>query len=284
MQSVGSALFHSAFVAVLVAGGLSVACVSNEDPEDGGKAGSGSAQGGSSGAASGGSATSGSTSGGSPAAGSGGAAGMPAAMVACASVAEASGTSPVITDFETMTSATGTYTFESAALLGGTYVYSDTTATEEPSTSALSLSPGHDESSTQALEAKIHNATWGGGVGLWFACLDASAYTGVTFWARGSSPAGKVKLLLSVNAVEIESKGGDCPDAGPCARPFTELELTDEWTEHTFKWADFTDGDAAGAAVPGSGDALCGIEFSLPNDNTSRDLELNVDDVAFTTE
>lgn len=283
MQSVGS--FHSALVAVLVAGGLSVACVSNEDPDDKGKAGS-SSGGSSSGAATGGSATSGSSTGGATGGGGSGSAGTPAMMAPCATVAEASGTSPVITDFETMTAATGTYTFESAALLGGTYIYSDTLATEDPSTQALSFSAGHDETSTQALVGKIHNATWGGGMGLWFACMDATVYKGITFWARGSSPAGGVKLLLTVNAVERAAKGGECPDGETikCERPVVTFEPTDEWKQYTYTWADFMPGSNDGTAVPGSGADLYGLEFALPNDNMSRDLELAVDDFAFTTE
>ncbi len=277
-----SAMFHSALVAVLAAG-FSVACVSNDEPDADGKAGS-SAQGGSSGAGStGGSAGSGAA-GASGGGGSSGSGGTPAVMISCASTAEASGTSPSITDFENLTTPTGTFTFESAGLLGGTYIYSDLTATEEPSTTAVELSEGHDEESTQAIVGKIHNATWGGGFGLWMACVDASVYTGVTFWARGVSPVGPVKLLLSTNAVEVEMKGGECPDAGPCDRPALTFQLTEEWTEHTYKWADFKDGNAAGTAVPASGDDLFGLEFALTNDNTSRELEIALDDIAFTTE
>lgn len=285
MQSVGSTMFHATFVALLLAGGLSVGCVSDEDPDGKGDAGSGGggsgATGGSAGSGTSGGAAGGSASGGG---GAGGTGGMPAAMISCAMTAEASGTSPLLTDFEALSAADGTFTFESAGLLGGSYIYSDLMAVDEPSTTERSLSEGHDETSKQALVGKIHNATWGGGLGLWFACIDASVYTGITFWARGSSPAGEVKVLLSVNAAEVAAKGGDCPDAGPCDRPFTTFELTDEWTEYTFEWADFTEGNAAGTPVPASPVDLYGLEFSLPNDNMSRDLELALDDVSFTTE
>jgi hypothetical protein len=275
MSNVGSVRYRSAFAAVLVSGGLFVACVSNDDvdgDESGGSAGTATA-----GAnAMAGTGTGGSTGG----TGGGGSAGTSTTPPACATVATASGTSPLITDFESMTSATGTYMFESPALTGGTYIYTDTMSAD--STSMLSFSAGHAEASTQALVGQIHNATWGGGMGLWFGCIDASVYTGITFWARGSSPAGAIKLNLSVNAVEVESKGGSCPDAGPCVRPSAPVEVTDEWQEFTFAWADFTPGDAAGTPVPGGGDGLYGIDFSIPNDNMARDLELAVDDFSFT--
>jgi hypothetical protein len=198
-------------------------------------------------------------------------------------VATASGSSPLIVDFEDMTAATGTYMFDDGAMTGGTYIYTDPMSTPA-STSMLSFAEGHDETSTQALVGTISNPTWGGGMGLWFSCQDASVYTGVTFWARGSSPAGPVQLNLTVNEAELESKGGGCPDAGPCTRPYLTFELTEEWTQHTFAWADFMPGDAAGTPIPSGADTLYGLDFGLTNDNMARELVLAVDDFAFTTE
>ena len=203
----------------------------------------------------------------------------------CAMVAKASGTSPVIVDFEAMTAPGAGFTFESAGIMGGTYVYSDLLApAADPSTSKLVLDAGHDEASTKALIGQIHNATWGGGMGLWFGCMDASVYTGVTFWVRGASPAGKVRLNLTVDKAVKVAEGGTCPDAGPCVRPFAELEVTDEWQQVTLAWADFTAGDSGGTALPAEVDAINGLDFGIPNDNMSRELELAIDDVAFTTE
>jgi hypothetical protein len=283
MSKLGLAMFQSASVAALLASSFCVGCVSNDPEDEPGSAGSGNAAtAGSGGSTSGGTASGGGGSGGS-ASGTGGSSGSATTTAACATEATASGTSPTISDFESMTSPTGTYTFESGGLLGGTYIYTDGMApATDPSTSKLAFGAGHDAASTQALVGTIHNATWGGGMGLWFACVDASAYTGVTFWAKGSSPAGEIAFNLTVNDVEVESKGGLCPDAGPCERPSAKIEITEEWKQYTFKWADFTPGNAAGTPVPGSGDNLYGIDFTLPNDDMSRDLELAIDDVAFT--
>lgn len=283
MSNVGSLVFHSALAAAIVAGGLLVGCVNNDPADDKSTAGTGNASGGSSTA---GTSTAGGGSEAAGTSGSGGSAGTASLLPACATVATASGTSPLITDFESMTAATGTYTFESAGLLGGTYIYSDNMApAADPSTSALSFAEGHEAASTQALDGKIHNATWGGGMGLWFACMDASAYSGITFWARGNSPAGSVKVNLSLNEVEVESKGGHCPDAGAetmCVRPYATFDVTDEWTQHTLAWGDFMPGSNGATPVPGSGQELYGIDFGIPNDNTSRELELVVDDFSFT--
>ena len=284
MESVRSAVVHSAFAAVLVSSCLFVGCV-NDGPEDKGTAGT------SSGAGTSSAGTSALPNAGASAGGTGsgtagtsnGTAGSVAKAPACATVAKASGTSPIITDFEGMTAPGSGFMFESAGITGGTYVYSDLMApAADASTSALSFDAGHDEASTKALVGKIHNATWGGGMGLWFACTDASVYGGITFWARGTSPAGKVRVNLTVDDAVKVSEGGKCPDAGPCVRPYAEIEVTDEWQEFPLAWADFTPGDSGGTALPGGGAAVTGVDFGIPNDNMSRDLELAIDDVSFT--
>jgi hypothetical protein len=281
MSNVGSVISHLAFASVLAAGAmLAGACVGKDDVDPSGT--SGSATGGT-GSASAGTSSGGSSSGsGTTTAGTGGRAA--ATPPACATVTKASGSSPVITDFETMTAASGTYKFDGGVMLGGTYIYSDPMSTPA-STFMLSLGAGHDAASTKALIGKISNPTWGGGMGLWFTCQDASAYKGVTFWARGVSPAGPVKLNLTVNEALVASQGGACPDTGACIRPYMTFDVTDEWTEYTFAWADFMPGEAeVGTPIPPAVDTLYGLDFGLTNDNMARDLELAVDDFAFTTE
>jgi hypothetical protein len=278
MSNVRSSMFPLAFASVLAAGAAFGGCVGKDDVDAEGSA--GTASGGSpavtAGNSSGGGVTAGTS---ASSAGTGGS--TTALPAACATVAKPSGASPLITDFETMTTATGTYMFDAGAFTGGTYAYSDLMSTPV-STSALSLVEGHDASSKKALLVKISNNTWGGGMGLWFTCQDASAYTGVKFWARGVSPAGPVRFNLTVNeTLEVKDNG---PCAGPCTRPNLTFELTDEWTEHTFAWADFMPGDAAGTPVPPTADTLYGLDFGLTNDNMERELELAVDDFAFTTE
>lgn len=281
MSDVRSLMFPLAFASVLAAGGVVFGgCVSKDDVDP--EASSGSASGGTgnttAGTASGGTAVA--AAGTSAAAGTGGtAAALPPA---CATVLKASGASPLITDFEAMTVATGTYMFDAGAMTGGTYIYTDPLSTPA-STSKLSLAAGHDAMSMKALVGTISNPTWGGGMGLWFSCQDASVYKGVTFWARGSSPAGPVKLNLTVNEALKVAEGGPCA-VEPCTRPYVTFEVTDEWTQQTFAWADFTPGAAGTTPIPGNAETLYGLDFGLTNDNMARDLELAVDDFSFTTE
>lgn len=276
MSNVGSLMFCSAVAAVLVTGGLLVGCVNNDPPEEMGS--SGTATGGTAVTPTAGTSAGGTGSGGTATGGSGGAAAKPKA---CATVVKASGTSPVITDFEGQATPTSGYMFESAGITGGTYIYTDMLDTT--STSKLAFAAGHDAASMQALDGQIHNTTWGGGMGLWFGCMDARVYTGITFWARGTSPAGKVKVNLTIDEAVMVIDGGSCPDAGPCVRPFVDIDVTDEWQQFTFAWADFMPGDAAGTALPGDTVAkINGLDFGLHNDNTERDLELTLDDFSFT--
>jgi hypothetical protein len=181
-----------------------------------------------------------------------------------------------------MTAPTGTYMFESPSILGGTYSYID--PADPNATQTLSFVAGHDAESTQALSFVVHSETWGAGMGLWFACMDASAYTGVTFWARGSAPSGPVELLLTTNDAVRVAEGGTCPDAGPCASPKVTVMLTDTWTQFTYAWGEFTPGDAAGTPVPATGNNVIGLNFNMGNDSTPNDLELVIDDFEFTTE
>ena len=282
MSNVRSLMFPVAFAGVLAAGIVIGGCVNKDDVDP--EASSGSASGGS------GNTAAGTTSGGSAVAAAGTstagtAAGGTAAATppACATILKASGKNPLITDFEALTVATGTYMFDAGAMTGGSYIYTDPLSMPA-STSKLSLGAGHDTASTKALVGTISNPTWGGGMGLWFSCQDATAYKGVTFWARGSSPAGPVKLNLTVNEALKVSEGGPCADAGPCTRPYVTFDVTEEWTQQTFAWADFMPGEAGTTAVPPDPLTLYGLDFGLTNDNMARDLELAVDDFSFTTE
>jgi hypothetical protein len=170
---------------------------------------------------------------------------------------------------------------------GNWYLFSDKTIGASESYDVAIINRG---ASKEGLHFKGKGFTnWGSGVGTFLqssnAPYDASAYAGVTFWARGVSPVGPVKLNLTVNEALVASQGGACPDTGACIRPYLTFEVTDEWTEHTFAWADFMPGEAAvGTPIPAAVDTLYGLDFGLTNDNMARDLELAVDDFAFTTE
>lgn len=87
-----------------------------------------------------------------------------------------------------------------------------------------------------------------GGVGIallgeFAAPLDASMYTGVSFWAKGSSLTKGLRVVASLTTVletycacepVREAGGTGCNDV-----PYKDVDITDSWAQYTVKWADF---------------------------------------------
>lgn len=85
--------------------------------------------------------------------------------------------------------------------------------------------------------------------------FDASAYAGITFWARATKP-----MVLNTTVVDAENttpgdKGGTCPAATPAAegacKPVAgrDIILTATWKQFKVGWTDFING---GPAAPAS--------------------------------
>lgn len=212
------------------------------------------------------------------------------------------GDSPLIVDFETgmldppsATGEPGSNFMFMGGENGGTYTY------QEPTPDLMrtvSLVPGRDGG--QALSVVLAGAIdYGGGMGIYFyPCIDASVYTGITLWARGSLPertldgatiaAGTVTLNLDVGDVATSSLDSigcamDAPaDMTLCTRPSTTFVVSDSWAQFTLLWSDFEPGNKNGTPYTPDGDNLLGINLAMDNAfGTSNDLELSIDDVAF---
>lgn len=114
---------------------------------------------------------------------------------------------------------------------------------------------------------------YGGGLGLWLsACIDASAFKGVSFWARGVAPNdGKATLKISLGDTmsttpDANGKFGSCPGTEKlCIHPTYEFKVTDDWTEVKVTWAMFKPGDAAGTPVIPNGRNITqfGVDIGL---------------------
>jgi hypothetical protein len=178
----------------------------------------------------------------------------------CEVKATLSGTSPQITDFEAAADPLDQFNFDTAFVLGGTYSYNDNSGT---GSDVLALVLGHDASSTKALQGTFHSELWGAGMGLWFdGCVDAKLYKGVSFWAKGTVPAGRIEFSLGT-----QMQAGTAPKYS-----FT---VTDTWKQFSVHWSDFnpcTDGDN-----------FSGMNFNVGNDFTPHDMTFIIDDVAFLT-
>jgi hypothetical protein len=74
-------------------------------------------------------------------------------------------------------------------------------------------------------------------------CIDASVFTGVSFWAKaGSLTTAKISAGFVTPAQNRVMFGGDCPDAAPAAMcnnyPQKGLTLTTDWAQYTVTFAE----------------------------------------------
>jgi hypothetical protein len=243
-----------------------------DDDDDGGTAGK-SAGGSSSGSSPGGSggSTAGSTSG-----GTGGAGGDSSQVVTeCVGVVPGSA---AIADFDTAPAAGAMYEWGSAAkgtmdFWGGTFNY--------PAALELSFEDG-------ALTAAGNVAEYAG-FGLYVQnCANASSFEGVRFKISGNPPQGKMSFAIQTNANEwANGTKGACLAAEDkkfidCSHPFASINVTEEPTEVTLKWADFGGGKPAADAKTTGADVI-GLQFILPWSETATayDVSVTVDDVQF---
>lgn len=137
-----------------------------------------------------------------------------------------------------------------------------------------------------ALDMKLtQESAYGGGLGFWMSCVNASTYKGITFWARGQTPAGTCSadagggscfaVQLSTAATTVVGDGGAGTCAGTsttCVSPqATNLPLSITWTQYQIPWANFSGGMATGAAYTPDGNGLAGLTFVVSLTWTASD-------------
>jgi hypothetical protein len=157
----------------------------------------------------------------------------------------------------------------STGIYSGPFVYGD-----EPdgNPETYGMVAGHD--STYALGiADTLAEEYGGGMGLWMSdCLDATAFSGISFWVRGSAPTGKVKISLmmeettSVTPATGDSNVGTCPGTDEtCIHPSFEFDVSADgsWARVELAWNRFQGGNAAGTSVPADGHNIWQIQFDI---------------------
>jgi len=181
---------------------------------------------------------------------------------------------PLIANFDgyngTVEAAAFTFYFGSEApnsgVLAGLFAFDDMTGTSV----RLGIVAGRTggwAASHQMLQA----SAWGGGMGLWFDCVDASAFSGISFWVRGVTGAGTFSLTASFlpttppNATDARGGGTCAGDPALCLNPALDaIPLTLDWTLIEIPWASFTPGQIGGAPFVPTGDELTGLTFGLP--------------------
>jgi hypothetical protein len=107
---------------------------------------------------------------------------------------------------------------------------------------------------------------WGGALGFWMGCIDASEFDGISFSVRGQVPGGTATLATGTEsttepAMDNPAAGGTCLSG--CASPSAPFPVSAEWTRVLLPWSAFTPGTANDASVPATGAGVTGLQFSL---------------------
>lgn len=176
-------------------------------------------------------------------------------------------TEPQVTDFEDYDGTTAadewgfSFNTEDDPVYGGSYEYNDDTGA-----ASIQMVTGHD--SDYAVNVQNAEASaWGGALGFWMSCIDASGYDGISFWARGPVPRGLAVLSLSMEETtppsEDDPAGGGTCTSEDCAGPSFEFEVTDQWSRVLLPWADFEPGTTGTASIPATGTNITGMTISL---------------------
>ncbi len=181
----------------------------------------------------------------------------------------------------------------------GTYSFGDGTATP-----VLALLAGHPPSMWAVSETVTHASAWGMGGGIWMGCADATAYKGISFYVRGTSPTGVFSFSMDMESTVMPDAsnaagGGTCPGTKDTCKGPTKanIPISMDWAPVQILWADFTAGMSDGTAVTPNGDDITGLSWNVPlafmldpssTDPTNGpyipvpgDLVINVDDISF---
>jgi hypothetical protein len=290
--------------ALLSLGSLS-ACISDDgDQSDEDETGGSSASGGTGGSSAGSGGTGGSSAGtGGSSAGTGG--GGPAGT-ACETPIVLDGSVAGIATFDDYDGATAldmwSFPFGGDAATGvflGPFGYGDD-VDGKPET--FEMAEGNDSMHSLRI-ADMLSEDYGGGLGLWIsACLDASAFEGVSFWVRGNSPSGEGKFSLLMNETTsnvgemADEKIGTCDgtdtgDMPTCVHPTYMFPVTDTWTQIEVAWNEFTAGNANGPVVRPDGHNIWQLQVDVGlvwvegeggvYTPTPDEYEFAIDDVTF---
>jgi len=179
---------------------------------------------------------------------------------------------PLVTDFESYSSATApdmwSFAFNAApgqplAVYAGPYQFSDGTGAQ-----SMRMVAGNGSNYAASISNTSASA-WGGGMGLWMGCIDASQFDGLAFDVRGNVPGGLASVSLAMQqtsapAADDANAGGTC--VAGCQPPLQQFPVGGNWARVLLPWKEFTPGSANQAAVPANGRDITGLSFSLALD------------------
>jgi hypothetical protein len=125
--------------------------------------------------------------------------------------------------------------------------------------------PGYSSSKYAASISNTQATKWGGQLGMWMGCVDASAYAGLSFWVKGSVPSSTATLALATagtSAPDTTGFGGGTCTTGTCSSPSITFSVTSDWSQVLIPWATFTPGTANGGNVTTTGSDITGMSWN----------------------
>jgi len=152
----------------------------------------------------------------------------------------------------------------SNAVYAGLYEYDDGTGAP-----AVSIAgSGNNNSKYAATLATTSQASkWGGALGIWMGCIDASAYQGLSFWVKGSAPKGTGTLVLASEATDApdpnDPAGGGTCTSGTCTAAQVDFPVSSAWSQVLLQWSTFTPGTANGTTVATTGNSITGLAWNV---------------------
>ncbi|HYP98570.1 MAG TPA: hypothetical protein VER96_07850 [Polyangiaceae bacterium] len=200
----------------------------------------------------------------------------------------------------------GDYTIQPInAPYGGTwYIFNDGTGNQLPDDLSI-FKPVASGNCTPKFAAGTSGDSftiWGAGLGVTFSdfqphAFDASAYSGIQFWAKANvtatnpTPKLKVKVMVGISGTTGVANGGTCVpiDKLICEDHYYMRRspiLTQEWAFYTITFADAAAFGQAGFGpqVPFDKAQILSLQFLVPPSSTppaSPTFDFSVDDVAF---
>jgi len=182
-------------------------------------------------------------------------------------------TTPLLTDFEsydgTTDAAMASFPFNDATapLYMGPMTWGNDTGTP-----SFGMVAGANASMYALGMSNVMATNWGGAMAFWMPCLNATAYAGVQFMAKGTAPTGQIGFVLNMEDTTPPDMldpagGGTCIATGvegECTGPSSTFALTAEWTLVQLPWGALTPGVAAtGVSIPATGDEITGMTFNM---------------------
>ena len=170
---------------------------------------------------------------------------------------------------------------------GWLYTYVDEAGTTvEPEAGAFELAEGGANGTQRSMQMKGKTASDGGdiyvGMGFGFTHptkpYDASAYGGITFWAK-KGPGSTGNVRVKIPDANTDPAGKICSE---CYNDFGyDLTLTEEWKQYTVSFEDMKQGEGWGAPRPNFVDKsqIFGIQWQVAD--PGADFDIYIDEIAF---